>query len=321
MNLQLDPEQVVMVSTKPYQYFAELLAQKLGIPYGKTKVFRQRFSDGEGYLRAGIGDRNELAGKDVIIVGGGLDSASLLEVVRLGNIFAPNTRKRIFVNPYQAYSTMERAKKPGESVNDWLYNIYYSIPNNGLGNAFMFLDLHEEGQLNSLKRDRQAASLYAEPVMLEAIRGFTLPEVFGTADTGRPDWVKSYADKFGVEIAMVAKDRDFETTKLMYSIGNVEGKVVWIYDDMIRSFGTAELAVNAYLNRGAKAVYMASTHMTLNNGKWRRCLDRLEHSKVAHVITTNSHPVTQKLAVCGSKKITVVDVSGVFVEPILALLR
>jgi len=320
VNRIVDPKNVVLVATKAYAYFAKLLAARLGLDV--SPVQRRQFSDGEKYYRLNVNSRLDLVGKDVIIVGGTHTEESLLELVRLGTVATElGTRKRIFVIPNQGYATMERDKFPGESTNSWVYNLLHSIPNVGAGNIFMFLDLHESGQLNHLKRDRHVYHAYAEPVLLKGFQCWQKPEIFGTADVGRPDWVKSYADKFGVEFAVVYKDRNFEQTKLFYAIGDVAGKVVGVYDDMIRSFGTADLAVNAYLAKGATEVFMGATHLTLNNGDYKKALARIERSPVSLVLVTNSHPTTERRAVKHCGKIIVLDVSEVFVQPILAYLK
>jgi len=91
------------------------------------------------------------------------------------------------------YSTMERAVHAGEIVSAKT-NICMmsSIPSSGLGNVFLFLDLHVEGLLHYFEGPCNRVELYAEQILLDGIRQLGLPSfMFASADLGRPKWVSS----------------------------------------------------------------------------------------------------------------------------------
>jgi len=90
------------------------------------------------------------------------------------------------------YSTMERAVLPGEVVSAKT-NICMmsSIPSTGLGNVFLFLDLHVQGLLHYFEGPCVRVELYAEEVLVNGVKSLGLEKfMFASADLGRPKWVR-----------------------------------------------------------------------------------------------------------------------------------
>lgn len=313
----------VILSTVASSYLAEKIALELGVSK-ITPTNRRIFPGGERYYQIGIDDRAGLMGKDVIFVGSTHDDESLLELHRVGCALAAyGTRRRIFVIPFFGYSTMERAKLPGEVVTAKTnMRLLSSIPNTAEGNTFLFLDLHSESLIHYLEGDCLRFELYSELFLRLAISGLNLGLgvenfVFGSADLGRPKWIKSYAKYFGVPIVLVNKDREFEVTEVNAVIGSPAGKTVIIYDDMIRGGGSLIDAAKAYLEQGAKDVYAVVSHLAFTD---ESVVSRLEASPIVNIIGTNSHPMSQSKAVQDSKKIGVIDISAVFARNVFQLL-
>lgn len=114
-----------------------------------------------------------------------------------------------------------------------------------------------------------------------------------STDTGRAKWVESLTrDMVGLGLpvhpAFIIKRRlSGELTQVMDISADVEGKVVILYDDMIRTGGSLIKAAEAYLKRGAIAVAAISTHAVLPGD----ALKRLEDSgKFIQIVVTDSHP-------------------------------
>ncbi len=141
--------------------------------------------------------------------------------------------------------------------------------------------------------------------------------MFGTADLSRVKWTKTYAKIFKTRFALIDKDRDFEDTHVDMVIGDIRGMNVIIYDDMIRSGKSLVDAANAYLEKGATAVYAVASHLALTG---MDAIVRLNCSRIQKIITTNSHPMCRDEAVVrSSPKFVVKDVSHLFVDAILKL--
>jgi len=317
-NMKTD--NVVIFSTGASQYFAELIAQRLGIPI--TETHRKTFGGGEKYYRLDIDNRGSLVNKIAIIVGSTHTDEDFDEIRRVGRTLAYNgTLRRIFVIPFFGYSTMEREKKPGEVVTakDCACGLS-GIPNAGLGNVFLMMDLHEAGLVHYFEGDCIRRELYAEQVLTPAVFKLHLPSfVMATTDLGRSDWVETYARKLKAgDMAFVRKARDYETTKVLCVIGDVFGKILVPYDDMIRSGSTFFKAIHAYLEKGASRFYPCLSHLAFND---ESVIQEIENdSTIAHVIGTNTHYMSQHPLVKQSKKIEVIDVSPIFVDAIQQLI-
>ncbi len=120
-----------------------------------------------------------------------------------------------------------------------------------------------------------------------------------STDAGRAKWVESLCRdmvklKLPVHPAFIIKRRISGSVTAVADISaDVAGKLVVIYDDMIRTGGSAIAAARAYLAKGALAVILISTHGVLPNDSKERlrasgCFD--------HVIVTDTHPRAIELA-------------------------
>jgi len=316
-------DNVAIFTTEASEYLAQLIAANLNnIPLGETE--RRSFPGGENYLRLGINHREELMGKTAIFVGSthtDLDFAELCDVV--ATLADYGTKRRIVIIPFFGYSTMERAKLPGEVVRAKTRAADLSaIPNTCQGNTFLMLDLHTPGLIHYFEGDCLRHQLYARQVLTAALRKLLRPTdsqkmIFGSADLGRPDTVQLIAEEFGTDLAFINKSRRFTKTEVLAVIGDVQGKAVIIYDDMIRSGNTLIDAAKAYLEKGATTVHAIISHLAFNDAG---VIDALEDSPIERIIGTNSHPMSQHPLVQQSRKITVVDVAPVFVEAIRPIL-
>ena len=91
-------------------------------------------------------------------------------------------------------------------------------------------------------------------------------------------------------MAIIHKRRDpnvANTVAVHEVVGDVEGKVCLLVDDMIDTAGTICLAADALRARGAKAVIAAATHPVLSGP----AAQRLNQSAFQEVIVTNTLPI------------------------------
>ncbi len=307
-----------IITTAASEYLARQIAEELGVPL--LPIERRYFSNGECYYRIDVQERYALMGKNVIYVGSTHNDPDFLELLRVGGTLANyGTRKRIFIIPYLGYSTMERATIPGEIVTaKENVRLLSSIPSYGLGNSFLFLDLHAHELIHYFEGDDLHYELHAEPALIQALRELKLDNfVFASTDLGRPLAIESLAKTFDTDIALISKARHFEETEVLAVIGEVENRTVVIYDDMIRSAESLIKAAVAYKEKGAEKVYALVSHLALNNDA---VIAKLEQSVIEKIITTNSHPMSQHPAVVQSDKFIIKDVSPIFCQAVERLL-
>src|SRR5262249_18034359 len=104
-------------------------------------------------------------------------------------------------------------------------------------------------------------------------------------------------------------------TRISAVVGDVAGKDVLIYDDMIRTGGSLLQAAEAYAKAGAASVQAVATHLGLPE----RAVERLEASPLARVIGTDTHP--HHRLVEGRPRFEVVSVADLFGDVVGRLLR
>ena len=196
----------------------------------------------ERYARFDLADRFELVGKDVVAVGATEGAASLDDLYRLGCGAAKHgARSLTLVVPYFGYSTMERATRPGEVVTAKIIARQLSaIPRATRGNWVLLMDLHSAGIVHYFEGDVVALELYAEPRVVPAIEGLGLSRpCLASTDMGRAKWVEALANKLHAPVALIHKKRvSGSETRVNAVVGDVAGREVVVYDDMIRTGGS-----------------------------------------------------------------------------------
>jgi ribose-phosphate pyrophosphokinase len=306
---------VTLVTTLSSRPFADRLAERLGVEV--APVERRDFPDGERYLRFEGDDRFALLGQDVVIVGATESGESLDDVYRLAAEAAKHgARSLVLVVPYFGYSTMERATRPGEVVTAKVIARQLSaVPRATRGNWVLLMDLHTAGIVHYFEGDTVALELYAEAKIVEAIRRLGLPRLTLTStDMGRAKWVEAFANKLHAPVALIHKKRvSGSETRVAAVVGDVAGRDVVIFDDMIRTGGSLVQAAEAYLHAGAQSVYAAATHLVLPPGT----VERLEASPLARVLGTDTHP--NHRLVEGRPRFEVVSVADLFADVVRKL--
>jgi len=283
--------EAVVFSTEAYSAMRDALCEASGFEAGVIE--KSRFSDGERYLRI----VTDVAGRDVVLLGGTVDEAATLEIYDLACALVHGGAHILtLVIPWYGYQTMERAVKPGEVVvAKTRARLLSSIPTAGSGNRVVLVDLHAEGIPHYFDGSIRPVHLYMTPLTLPMIRRLG-GESFavGATDAGRAKWVESLANDLGVEAGFVFKRRvSKDQTEVTALSADVSGKTVVIYDDMIRTGGSLMGAARAFLDAGAEKIAAVCTHGVFPGD----ALERLERSGLfAGIACTDTHPHARPLA-------------------------
>src|SRR5262249_49923188 len=142
------------------------------------------------------------------------------------------------------------------------------------------------------------------------------PFVLASTDAGRAKWVEKLAKETGVPPAFAYKSRiDGSNVESRGINGPVKGRVVTIYDDMIRTGGSLIEAGKGYKEAGALAIYAIATHGVLPGDS----LAKLEASGLFQgIVCTDSHPRAQALN--GTTRFLTVKPCGqIFVKALVGL--
>jgi ribose-phosphate pyrophosphokinase len=137
-------------------------------------------------------------------------------------------------------------------------------------------------------------------VVLEAIRDMNIPDlIIVSPDAGGVARARAIAKRLGVGIAIVDKRRvAANQAEVMNVVGDVEGKNLFIIDDIIDTAGTLVNTIEALKEKGGQRVLAAGIHAVLSGP----ALERLEESSAEAVLVTNTTPLEEKLAVCSKLK-------------------
>ena len=107
-------------------------------------------------------------------------------------------------------------------------------------------------------------------------------------DVGRAKAAKKFSTLLDCDIAIMHKDRPkHNQAEITALIGNVEGKVCILNDDMIDTAGSLVAAATTLKAKGAKKVFACATHGLFSGPAY----DRIENSCIEEVVVTDAVPV------------------------------
>jgi ribose-phosphate pyrophosphokinase len=109
-------------------------------------------------------------------------------------------------------------------------------------------------------------------------------------DVGRVKVAKKLADMLGGTLAVLHKGRpEHNVAEITHIIGEVEGKVCILSDDMIDTAGSVTEGAKALVNAGAREVYVTATHGIFSPPAF----ERIESAPITELVVTNTVPVPE----------------------------
>ena len=109
-------------------------------------------------------------------------------------------------------------------------------------------------------------------------------------DAGRVRVAERWTDVLGAPLAIIHKRRDPDVpnqVKVFEVVGDVQGRVCVVVDDMIDTGGTIVKAAETLFENGAAQVIVAATHGILSDP----ARERLQNSAISEVIVTDTLPI------------------------------
>lgn len=131
--------------------------------------------------------------------------------------------------------------------------------------------------------------LTAFPVLGDHVRQLGLQDiVIVSPDVGNLKTANKFTHALGGEIAVIDKRRkSAESVEMTNIIGNIEGRTVLLFDDMIATGGTLSAAAKLLRSRGAKRVYAGATHPVFAGP----CVQRLQEAEFEEIWVTDTIPL------------------------------
>ena len=152
--------------------------------------------------------------------------------------------------------------------------------------------------------------IYATPILVDYIKGLNIPVedmVAVSPDTGGVQRTRVFAKRLGCPLAIVDKRRDKHNEAIAaHIIGDIEGKVCLMFDDIIDTAGTITEAAKLLKHHGAKAIYVAATHAVFSGP----ALDRIGSAPIEECIVTNTIPWAKEDLPSKVKQLSVAPLLG-----------
>ncbi len=270
---------------------AHAIAQYLEIPIGRAKL--SRFSDGEVFAEV----QENVRGVDVYIVQPTCAPVNdnLMELLVMADALKRASAGSISaVMPYYGYARQDRKVAPRTPITAKL--VADLITSAGVDRV-VAVDLHS-GQIQGFF-NKPFDHLYAMPVFLEYLTekfaGKEAP-VFVSPDAGGVERTRAYAKRVGADLAIIDKRRErANVSEVMHIIGDVEGRVCVLLDDMIDTAGTLTNGAQALVKAGAKSVMAAATHAVLSGP----AVERIKASALFEVVVSDTVPLRPEAIAIG----------------------
>ncbi len=284
------------------------IATALGVQLGETNL--SQFANGEMYCRFG----ESIRGSDVFIVQSHCNpvNESIMEQLIMVDAAKRASAKRITaVCPYYGYSRQDRKASEREPITAKLLADMLTVAG---ADRMVSVDLHS-GQIQGFF-DVPVDHLTAMPVLAGWVSDNLGGDVVVVSpDAGRFKVAERFAQLLHSDVGSVAKRRlrgMANQVEALDVMGDVEGRVCVLIDDMIDTAGTVCAAADQLIAHGAGEVHAMATHGVLSDP----ALDRLKNSVISRVVITDTVPLPADRHI---DKIEILSVASIIADALRAV--
>ncbi|GAA3576582.1 ribose-phosphate diphosphokinase [Microlunatus spumicola] len=276
---------LMLFSGRAYPELAQEVAEILDVDIVPTRAIS--YANSEIYVRF----EESVRGSDAYVLQSHAAPVNewLMEQLIMVDALKRASAKRItVVAPFYPYARQDKKHRGREPISARLVADLFKTAG---ANRIMSVDLHA-AQIQGFF-DGPVDHLWSLPVLADYVeQRYDKSEMTVVSpDAGRVRLADMWSDRLGVPLAIIHKRRDHDvanTVVVHEVVGEVEGRVCLLVDDMIDTAGTICQAAEALVARGAKAVIAAATHAVLSGP----AVERLTASAFEEVIVTNTLPLT-----------------------------
>jgi ribose-phosphate pyrophosphokinase len=268
------------------------IADKLGLEL--TEAGLKTFADGEVYCRYG----ESIRGADVFLVqsiagndaeGLTVNDAMMELLVMIDAAVGASAHRVIAVCPWYGYSRQDKKSAPREPITARV--VARCLETVGI-DRLVTMDLHA-GQLQGFFT-KTVDHMTAMPILTQYVKDQWGEDpgnlVIVAPDAGRVKLTRKFAQKVGVDYALLEKDRPAQqVAEIGYVIGQekVEGRRAVIVDDIIDTGGTLAAGAQTVIDAGASEVYAVATHGLFSG----RAFETLTASPLSGIVVTDTVPL------------------------------
>ena len=303
-------KRLVLATGRAHPELAEEIATLLGIELVPTTSYD--FANGEIFVRFD----ESVRGVDAFVLqshSAPINDQLMEQLIMVDALKRASAKRITVVSPFFPYARQDKKHKGREPISARLVADLYKAAG---ADRLMSVDLHSP-QIQGFF-DGPVDHLWALPLLADYVK-----QTFGSEnltivspDSGRVRVADIWADRLGAPLAIIHKRRDPNKpnqVQVNELVGDVEGRVCVLVDDMIDTAGTIVAAAKALRDNGAGRIIVASTHAVFSHP----AVERLSGPDVDNVIVTNTLPIDaskqfEKLTVLSIAPLIARAISSVF---------
>jgi ribose-phosphate pyrophosphokinase len=267
-----------------------------------------KFPDGENFCKI----EDDVRGRDVYLIQPTCPPVNdnLLELlIMIDSCKRASAARVTAVIPYFGYARQDRKDEGRVPITA---KLVANLITRAGADRVLAMDLHAP-QIQGFF-DVPVDHLTASPVLNSYFKSFNIPVdelVVVSPDVGSIKRANGHSKRLGGALAIVDKRRTsaFETQQKNIIGGPVEGKICFMFDDMISTAGSICGAAELLKKEGAKQIHIAASHGVLCG----KAIQKLTETEVDSVVITNSIPLTPEKKI---DKIHVLSIAPLLAEAI-----
>ncbi len=270
---------------------AASIADCLGTSLGRANV--GKFSDGETMVEI----MENVRGRDVYVIQPTCQPAAenYMELLVMVDALVRASASRVTtVIPYFGYARQDRRPRSARvPITAKVAARMISVVGT---HRVVTVDLHAD-QIQGFF-DIPVDNVYASPLTLADIwKHYTSDEIIVVSpDVGGVVRARAIAKRLDADLAIIDKRRPrANEATVMNLIGDVEGKICVLVDDMIDTAGTLCAAAGALKQEGARRVVAYCVHPVLSG----QAIDNIRSSTLDEIVVTDTIPLSEAALECG----------------------
>ena len=281
-------KKLYLVAGRISRPLAESIAAELGESLGEPNL--ADFSNGEIHCRFS----ESIRGSDAFIIQThshaedmSINDALMEHLIMVDAARRASAKRITVVCPHYGYARQDRKASGREPITAKLVANMFKEAG---ASRLVSVDLHS-GQIQGFF-DGPVDHLTAMPVLVDRLRSLEGDLTIVSPDAGRVKVAERYAIQLGADLAIVHKRRNhsaFHSVEAKEVVGEVDGKVCILVDDMIDTAGTICAAADQLTERGAARVVAATTHGVFSG----QAMERLVASSIEKIIVTDTVPLPE----------------------------
>jgi ribose-phosphate pyrophosphokinase len=314
--VQLPTQKRLMIFTgTAHPELSEEVAAHLGMKLSLVEI--EAFSNSETYVRFS----ESVRGCDAFVIQSMCDPVDhhvMQQLIMIDALKRASAKRITAVSPFYPYSRQDRKARSREPITAKMIGDFYEKAG---ADRVLSVDLHT-GQIQgffNIPFDHLTALPLLADHLVERLtdNGFVIvsPDPGGVRLADK--FVQHLSEFQGLhgEVAFLHKRRRRDVrnlTETLAVVGEVEGKVCVIVDDMIDTAGTLTSGAESLIDAGATSVYAAATHAIFSDP----AVDRIKNSQIGEVVVTNTLPLPSEKQL---DKMTILSIAPTIAQTVKAV--